>query len=73
MIFSLPSPVIIEVPHFASMRGKEREIVILRSDDGEHWREHTVEATEEAINEALNGSFEGNYFLINVYHLVRNL
>ena len=52
-------PVIIEVPHFASLRGKEREIVILRSDNGETWREHPVEATDEAIHEALNGSFEG--------------
>lgn len=52
-------PVIIEVPHFASLRGKEREIVILRSDNGETWREHNMEATEEAIQEALNGSFEG--------------
>ena len=50
---------IIEVPHFASLRGKEREIVILRSDNGEIWREHTMEANEEAIHEALNGSFEG--------------
>ena len=33
-------PVIIEVPHFASLRGKEREIVILRSDNGENWKEH---------------------------------
>lgn len=52
-------PVIIEVPHFASLRGKEREIVILRSDNGDTWREHTIEATEEAIHQALNGSFEG--------------
>ena len=53
------SPVIIEVPHFASLRGKEREIVIMRSDNGETWYEHSVEATEEAIHQALNGSFEG--------------
>ncbi len=52
-------PVIIEVPHFASLRGKEREIVILRSENGETWREHSIEATEEAIHDALNGSFEG--------------
>ena len=52
-------PVILEVPHFASLRGKEREIVILRSDNGETWREHSMEATEEAIHDALNGSFEG--------------
>lgn len=53
------SPVIIEVPHFASLRGKEREIVILRSDNGETWREHTLEATEEAVQEVLNESFDG--------------
>ncbi|KPM04432.1 Zu5 domain containing protein [Sarcoptes scabiei] len=52
-------PVIIEVPHFASLRGKEREIVIFRSDNGETWREHTLEATEEAVLEVLNASFEG--------------
>ena len=48
-----------EVPHFASLRGKEREVVILRSDDGESWCEHTLEATEDAIAEALNGSIQG--------------
>ncbi|XP_054717551.1 ankyrin-2-like [Uloborus diversus] len=52
-------PVIIEVPHFASTRGKEREIIILRSDTGESWREHTLEASEEAVQEVLNESFEG--------------
>ena len=51
-------PVIIEVPHFASLRGKEREIVILRSDNGESWREHTLEATEEAVQEVLQDSFD---------------
>ena len=60
MYVYLPTrPVIIEVPHFASLRGKEREITILRSDNGETWREHTLEATEDAIQEALGGSFEG--------------
>ena len=52
-------PVIIEIPHFASLRGREREIVILRSDNGETWHEHSMDASEEAIHEALNGSFEG--------------
>ncbi|XP_022667541.1 ankyrin-2-like isoform X4 [Varroa destructor] len=51
-------PVVIEVPHFASLRGKEREIVILRSDNGEAWKEHTMEATEDAVSEVLNGSFD---------------
>ena len=51
-------PVIIEVPHFASLRGKEREIVILRSDNGENLKEHTLEATEEAVQEVLQDSFD---------------
>ncbi|KAF0290652.1 Ankyrin-3 [Amphibalanus amphitrite] len=53
-------PVIIEVPHFASLRGREREIVILRSDNGETWKEHTLEASEEAVQEVLNESFDGD-------------
>lgn len=51
-------PVIMEVPHFASLRGKEREIVILRSDNGETWREHQVENSEEIIHDILNEYFE---------------
>ena len=47
---------IIEVPHFASLRGKEREIVILRSDNGEKWSEHTLEATETAVQQVLQES-----------------
>lgn len=50
---------IIEVPHFASLRGKQREIIVLRSDNGETWKEHTLEANEEAIQEVLNQSFDG--------------
>lgn len=51
-------PVIMEVPHFASLRGKEREIVILRSDNGETWREHQVENSEEIIHDTMNEYFE---------------
>ena len=60
-------PVIIEVPHFAALRGKEREIVILRSDNGETWREHTLEATEDAVQEVLQESFDadGNLVLLH--------
>lgn len=52
-------PVIIEVPHFASLRGRERELVVLRCDNGTTWREHTLDANEEAVQEVLNESFEG--------------
>ncbi|XP_026688332.1 ankyrin-3-like [Diaphorina citri] len=52
-------PVIIEVPHFASLRNKERELIILRSDDGSTWKEHKLDASEEAVQEVLNESFPG--------------
>ena len=52
-------PVLLEVPHYASLRGKERELVVLRSDDGQFWREHMMEATDEAVTNALSGSFSG--------------
>ncbi|KAG8328494.1 hypothetical protein J6590_001167 [Homalodisca vitripennis] len=52
-------PVIIEVPHFASLRGRERELVVLRCDNGTTWREHTLDANEEAVQEVLNESFQG--------------
>lgn len=58
-LFFIIRPVIIEVPHFASLRGKQREIIVLRSDNGETWKEHTLEANEEAIQEVLNQSFDG--------------
>ncbi|XP_037945387.1 ankyrin-2-like [Teleopsis dalmanni] len=51
-------PVVMEVPHFASLRGKEREIVILRSDNGETWREHTIENSEEIIHDVMQQCFE---------------
>lgn len=54
---------IIEVPHLASLRGKEREICILRSDNGQVWQEHTMEASDDAVHDALDGSFEGTEWL----------
>lgn len=52
------SPVVIEVPNFAALRGNEREIVILRSDNGETWREHTIDSSNEAVQEILSRSFD---------------
>ncbi|XP_039615699.1 ankyrin-2-like isoform X8 [Polypterus senegalus] len=51
-------PVIVEIPHFAALRGKERELVVLRSETGESWKEHICEFTEEELNEILNGMDE---------------
>lgn len=49
-------PVLIEVPHFASLRGKEREIIILRSDNGQVWREHLVEADEQLVESIIRSA-----------------
>ncbi|XP_069374498.1 ankyrin-2b isoform X10 [Paralichthys olivaceus] len=51
-------PVIVEIPHFAALRGKERELVILRSETGESWKEHHCEHTQEELNQILNGMDE---------------
>ncbi|XP_077061208.1 ankyrin-2 isoform X1 [Siphateles boraxobius] len=51
-------PVIVEIPHFAALRGTERELVILRSETGESWREHHCDHTEEELNQILNGMDE---------------
>ncbi|XP_014487569.1 PREDICTED: ankyrin-2-like isoform X2 [Dinoponera quadriceps] len=40
-------PVLIDIPHFASIRGKEREIIILRSENGETWKEHDNSADND--------------------------
>nr|XP_040148914.1 ankyrin-2 isoform X46 [Ictidomys tridecemlineatus] len=51
-------PVIVEIPHFAALRGKERELVVLRSENGDSWKEHFCEYTEDELNEILNGMDE---------------
>ncbi|XP_073958636.1 uncharacterized protein isoform X7 [Choristoneura fumiferana] len=51
-------PVILEVPHYASLRGKEREIVILRSDNGTSWREHNTDATDDVVQDILHETLE---------------
>ncbi|XP_017653828.1 ankyrin-2 isoform X5 [Nannospalax galili] len=51
-------PVIVEIPHFAALRGKERELVVLRSENGDNWKEHFCEYTEDELNEILNGMDE---------------
>lgn len=53
------SPVIVEIPHFGSMRGKERELIMLRSENGETWKEHHYDCKTEDLNELLNGMDEG--------------
>nr|VZI34353.1 unnamed protein product [Spirometra erinaceieuropaei] len=52
------SPVLLEIPHFASLRGRQREIVVLRSDDAETWKEHSLEASDQAVRQALGPAFD---------------
>ncbi|XP_053438891.1 ankyrin-3 isoform X3 [Nycticebus coucang] len=51
-------PVIVEIPHFGSMRGKERELIVLRSENGETWKEHQFDSKNEDLAELLNGMDE---------------
>ncbi|XP_052009141.1 ankyrin-3-like [Xyrauchen texanus] len=48
-------PVIVEIPHFGSMRGKERELIVLRSDNGETWKEHHYDCKLAELTPILNG------------------
>ncbi|XP_054605335.2 ankyrin-3 isoform X13 [Nothobranchius furzeri] len=51
-------PVIVEIPHFGSMRGQERELILLRSENGETWKEHLYDCKTESLNQLLNGMDE---------------
>lgn len=45
------------------MRGKERELIVLRSENGETWKEHQYDSKHEDLTEVLNGMDEGKHFL----------
>ncbi|XP_053306096.1 ankyrin-3 isoform X22 [Spea bombifrons] len=51
-------PVIVEIPHFGSMRSKERELIVLRSENGESWKEHSYDCRLEELNELVHGMDE---------------
>ncbi|XP_060950539.1 ankyrin-3-like [Limanda limanda] len=51
-------PVIVEIPHFGSMRGQERELILLRSENGETWKEHLYDCKNDDLNQLLNGMDE---------------
>lgn len=52
-------PVIVEIPHFGSMRGQERELILLRSENGETWKEHLYDCKSGDLSQLLNGMDEG--------------
>ncbi|XP_063163826.1 ankyrin-3 isoform X1 [Candoia aspera] len=51
-------PVVVEIPHFGSMRGKERELIVLRSENGETWKEHQYDSKPENLTELLSSMNE---------------
>ncbi|XP_078134775.1 ankyrin-1-like isoform X15 [Sander vitreus] len=51
-------PVIVEIPHFGSMRGQERELILLRSENGESWKEHLYDYKSDDLNQLLSGMDE---------------
>ncbi|KAG9488611.1 hypothetical protein GDO78_004906 [Eleutherodactylus coqui] len=52
------SPVVVEIPHFSSVGRGDRELVILRSDNGSVWKEHQNRYGKEYLEEALSGMDE---------------
>ena len=53
------SPVIVEIPHFGSMRDRERELIVLRSDNGDTWKEHQSDYRQQDLLDMLSGMDEG--------------
>uniref|UniRef100_A0A3Q3JS54 ZU5 domain-containing protein n=1 Tax=Monopterus albus TaxID=43700 RepID=A0A3Q3JS54_MONAL len=51
-------PVIVEIPHFASLGRGDRELVILRSENGSVWKEHRNRYGDEVLETILNGMDE---------------
>lgn len=56
-------PVIVEIPHFASLSHGDRELVVLRSENGSVWKEHRNRYGDEVLETILNGMDEGRFYL----------
>ncbi|CAL8085284.1 unnamed protein product [Calicophoron daubneyi] len=52
------TPIVLEIPHFAFLTDKNREVVILRSDNGETWKEHPLDANDQAVQDTVDGYFD---------------
>ncbi|NXX57768.1 ANK1 protein, partial [Scopus umbretta] len=52
------SPVIVEIPHFASYGRGDRELVVLRSENGSVWKEHRNRYEDSYMDQLLNGMDE---------------
>lgn len=56
-----------EIPHFGSMRGQERELILLRSENGETWKEHLYDCKTDDLNQLLNGMDEGEKSVLTLF------
>uniref|UniRef100_A0A8B9GJW2 Ankyrin 1 n=1 Tax=Amazona collaria TaxID=241587 RepID=A0A8B9GJW2_9PSIT len=52
------SPVIVEIPHFASYGRRDRQLVVLRSENGSLWKEHHNCYEESDMEQLLSGMDE---------------
>ena len=53
-------PVIVEIPHFAALGRGDRELVVLRSENGSVWKEHRNRYGDDVLETILNGMDEGS-------------
>ncbi|XP_067377288.1 ankyrin-1a isoform X15 [Channa argus] len=51
-------PVIVEIPHFAALGHGDRELVVLRSENGSVWKEHRNRYGDDVLETILNGMDE---------------
>ncbi|XP_036382333.1 ankyrin-1-like isoform X2 [Megalops cyprinoides] len=51
-------PVIVEIPHFAALGRGDRELVVLRSENGSVWKEHRNHYGDNVLETILNGMDE---------------
>ncbi|XP_016971908.1 ankyrin-3 [Drosophila rhopaloa] len=65
------SPITLEVPHFGMLRENEREIIILRSDNGESWREHNLYESEELMQGTSKPTIENDFNRMEALHTDR--
>uniref|UniRef100_UPI0035902682 ankyrin-3-like n=1 Tax=Myxine glutinosa TaxID=7769 RepID=UPI0035902682 len=47
-------PVVLELPHCASLQGGSRELMILRGEEGGGWKEHMNDASDEEMDSILD-------------------
>lgn len=61
-------PVIVEIPHFAALGRGDRELVVLRSENGSVWKEHRNRYGDEVLETILNGMDEGRTLHLYMCH-----